>query len=195
MGSWNRETVVGGLRDGALGENMKPSLPLSSRTATRCSPWTFSSAMIDAAVWEPSPKMENSMTRSREANRGLEFEFDRFRHDDGRPRQFSAAGAKNRGIALDWRSLAGSDRDPDETSMNVARVTGIEAPRESLNNPMFAVSRGRGGLDVKLDDIADRPGAALVTGHGANGRYPRRSASFPAVPPAAGRLLPCHPVA
>ena len=28
---------------------------------------------------------------------------------------------------------------------------------------MFAVSRGRGGLDVKLDDIADRPGAALVT--------------------------------
>ena len=28
------------------------------------------------------------MTRSREANRGLEFEFDRFRHDDGRPRQF-----------------------------------------------------------------------------------------------------------
>ena len=36
--------------------------------------------------------------------------------------------------------------------------------RESLNNPMFAVSRGRGGLDVKLDDIADRPGAALVTG-------------------------------
>ena len=45
---------------------------------------------------------------------------------------------------------------------------------------MFAVSRGRGGLDVKLDDIADRPGAALVTGHGANGRYPRRSASFPA---------------
>ena len=67
--------------------------------------------------------------------------------------------------------------------------------RESLNNPMFAVSRGRGGLDVKLDDIADRPGAALVTGYGANGRYPRRSASFPAVPPAAGRLLPCHPVA
>ena len=52
---------------------------------------------------------------------------------------------------------------------------------------MFAVSRGRGGLDVKLDDIADRPGAALVTGYGANGRYPRRSASFPAVPPAAGR--------
>ena len=69
------------------------------------------------------------------------------------------------------------------------------SPRESLNNPMFAVSRGRGGLDVKLDDIADRPGAALVTGYGANGRYPRRSASFPAVPPAAGRLLPCHPVA
>ena len=24
-------------------------------------------------------------------------------------------------------------------------------PKESLNNPMFAVSRGRGGLDVKLD--------------------------------------------
>ena len=76
----------------------------------------------------------------------------------------------------------------------------IEAQRdhlakESLNNPMFAVSRGRGGLDVKLDDIADRPGAALVTGYGANGRYPRRSAFFPAVPPAAGRLLPCHPVA
>ena len=67
--------------------------------------------------------------------------------------------------------------------------------KESLNNPMFAVSRGRGGLDVKLDDIADRPGAALVTGYGANRRYPRRSASFPAVPPAAGRLLPCHPVA
>ena len=72
---------------------------------------------------------------------------------------------------------------------------GVEPARESLNNPMFAVSRGRGGLDVKLDDIADRPGAALVTGYGANGRYPRRSASFPAVPPAAGRLLPCHPVA
>ena len=67
--------------------------------------------------------------------------------------------------------------------------------RESLNNLMFAVSRGRGGLDVKLDDIADRPGAALVTGYGANRRYPRRSAFFPAVPPAAGRLLPCHPVA
>ena len=73
--------------------------------------------------------------------------------------------------------------------------TDLMAPRESLNNPMFAVSRGRGGLDVKLDDIADRPGAALVTGYGANRRYPRRSASFPAVPPAAGRLLPCHPVA
>ena len=71
----------------------------------------------------------------------------------------------------------------------------VDSSRESLNNPMFAVSRGRGGLDVKLDDIADRPGAALVTGYGANGRYPRRSASFPAVPPAAGRLLPCHPVA
>ena len=39
---------------------------------------------------------------------------------------------------------------------------------------MFAVSRWRGGLDLKLDDIADRPGAALVTGYGANGRYPRR---------------------
>ena len=71
----------------------------------------------------------------------------------------------------------------------------VDCAKESLNNPMFAVSRGRGGLDVKLDDIADRPGAALVTGYGANGRYPRRSASFPAVPPAAGRLLPCHPVA
>ena len=33
---------------------------------------------------------------------------------------------------------------------------------------------------MKLDDIADRPGAASVTGYGANGRYPRRSASFPA---------------
>ena len=74
-------------------------------------------------------------------------------------------------------------------------LTLLEGARESLNNPMFAVSRGRGGLDVKLDDIADRPGAALVTGYSANGRYPRRSASFPAVPPAAGRLLPCHPVA
>ena len=74
-------------------------------------------------------------------------------------------------------------------------IVHVEVPRESLNNPMFAVSRGRGGLDVKLDDIADRPGAALVTGYGANRRYPRRSASFPAVPPAAGRLLPCHPVA
>ena len=71
----------------------------------------------------------------------------------------------------------------------------LSGAKESLNNPMFAVSRGRGGLDVKLDDIADRPGAALVTGYGANGRYPRRSASFPAVPPAAGGLLPCHPVA
>ena len=77
----------------------------------------------------------------------------------------------------------------------ITRQTFIELAKESLNNPMFAVSRGRGGLDVKLDDIADRPGAALVTGYGANGRYPRRSASFPAVPPAAGRLLPCHPVA
>ena len=76
-----------------------------------------------------------------------------------------------------------------------AEAAAADAARESLNNPMFAVSRGRGGLDVKLDDIADRPGAALVTGYGANRRYPRRSASFPAVPPAAGRLLPCHPVA
>ena len=48
--------------------------------------------------------------------------------------------------------------------------------RESLNNP----TRFRGGEAAKLDDIADRPGAALVTGYGANGRYPRRSASFPA---------------
>ena len=76
-----------------------------------------------------------------------------------------------------------------------SKLMPLQVTRESLNNPMFAVSRGRGGLDVKLDDIADRPGAALVTGYGANGRYPRRSASFPAVPPAAGRLLPCHPVA
>ena len=80
-------------------------------------------------------------------------------------------------------------------SGSVPRLSSCSGSRESLNNPMFAVSRGRGGLDVKLDDIADRPGAALVTGYGANGRYPRRSASFPAVPPAAGRLLPCHPVA
>ena len=74
-------------------------------------------------------------------------------------------------------------------------IKDLTPTKKSLNNPMFAVSRGRGGLDVKLDDIADRPGAALVTGYGANRRYPRRSASFPAVPPAAGRLLPCHPVA
>ena len=33
--------------------------------------------------------------------------------------------------------------------------------RESLNNPIFAASRGRGGLDLKLDDIADRPGLLL----------------------------------
>ena len=50
-------------------------------------------------------------------------------------------------------------------------------------------------MDLKLDDIPDRLGAALVVGGGPNGRYPRRSASFPAVPPAADRLLPCHPVA
>ena len=97
-------------------------------------------------------------------------------------------------------------RDPAETLFEaVAEIVfrrrervwkpGTLNVKESLNNPLFAVSRGRGGLDVKLDDIPDRPGASLVTGYGANGRYPRRSASFPAVPPAAGRLLPCHPVA
>ena len=68
-------------------------------------------------------------------------------------------------------------------------------PRKSLNNPILAAWRGKGGLDLKLDDVPDRPGAAFVTGYGANGRYPRRYASFPAVPPAAGRLPPRHPVA
>ena len=92
-----------------------------------------------------------------------------------------------------WDKVIGGDEPELPTSVldGSDRLTA----KESLNNPMFAVSSGRGGLDVKLDDIADRPGAALVTGYGANGRYPRRSASFPAVPPAAGRLLPCHPVA
>ena len=89
---------------------------------------------------------------------------------------------RRQGNGLVYRSRTGS-------------IQPVFRAKESLNNPMFAVSRGRGGLDVKLDDIADRPGAALVTGYGANRRYPRRSASFPAVPPAAGRLLPCHPVA
>ena len=91
-------------------------------------------------------------------------------------------------------SLLGTFGDIIRLPLKVKTFYG-QAPRESLNNPMFAVSSGRGGLDVRLDDIADRPGAALVTGYGANRRYPRRSASFPAVPPAAGRLLPCHPVA
>ena len=67
--------------------------------------------------------------------------------------------------------------------------------KESLNNAIFAVSRGRGGLDLKRDDIPGRPGVAFVAGCGAKGRYPRRSAAFPAAPPAAGGLLPSHCVA
>ena len=47
---------------------------------------------------------------------------------------------------------------------------------------MFAVSRGRGGLDVKLDDIADRPGGCF--GHGIRSE-PAISASI--------RLLPRRP--
>ena len=48
----------------------------------------------------------------------------------------------------------------------VAASIGGRCPvlRESLNNPVSEASRGRGGLDLRLDDIADRPGAALVTG-------------------------------
>ena len=67
--------------------------------------------------------------------------------------------------------------------------------KESLNNPVSEASRGRGSLDLKFGDVPDRLGAALVVGGGPNGRYPRRSACFPAVPPAPGRRLPCHPVA
>ena len=67
--------------------------------------------------------------------------------------------------------------------------------KESLNNPNFVASRGRGGLDLKLDDFPGRPGATFVAGYGANGRYPCRSAAFAAVPPAPGGLLPCHCVA
>ena len=103
-----------------------------------------------------------------------------------------ALAACGGGGGLNEDEAAGLKQEVEEAQTQAAAA---DTARESLNNPMFAVSRGRGGLDVKLDDIADRPGAALVTGHGANGRYPRRSASFPAVPPAAGRLLPCHPVA
>ena len=115
----------------------------------------------------------------------------------GRPLQ-GRTGALQVSALAPLRRQSAQDRNRQDSALQTAR--GRLAPaehrvRESLNNPMFAVSRGRGGLDVKLDDIADRPGAALVTGYGANGRYPRRSASFPAVPPAAGRLLPCHPVA
>ena len=118
--------------------------------------------------------------------------------------KFSAgdANAANLVVAIYSAATGGGPDTVEYTLLNPSTlaIDGTEqlfsAPaRESLNNPMFAVSRGRGGLDVKLDDIADRPGAALVTGYGANGRYPRRSAFFPAVPPAAGRLLPCHPVA
>ena len=32
-----------------------PGLPLSSRTATRCNPWTFTSAMASDTLWGPSP--------------------------------------------------------------------------------------------------------------------------------------------
>ena len=105
-----------------------------------------------------------------------------------------AWGAWCEGQRLGCNLVLDRTRSHAEVLTTIAQC-GRASPRESLNNPMFAVSRGRGGLDVKLDDIADRPGAALVTGYGANRRYPRRSASFPAVPPAAGRLLPCHPVA
>ena len=52
-------------------------------------------------------KLENSMTRSREANRGLEFEFDRFRHDDGRPRQFLRLELRIEGL----RWIGGSSLD------------------------------------------------------------------------------------
>ncbi len=50
--------------------------------------------------------------------------------------------------------------------------TTLPGIRESLNNPNLCgfEGRGRGGLDLKLDDIADRPGTALVTGYGASGR-------------------------
>ena len=34
---------------------MEPSLPSSSRSATECGPRTFSSAMIDSTVRQPSP--------------------------------------------------------------------------------------------------------------------------------------------
>ena len=44
---------------------------------------------------------------------------------------------------------------------------------------------------MKFGDVPDRLGAALVVGGGPNGRYPRRSASFPVVP-VLGTLL--HPL-
>lgn len=47
--------------------------------------------------------------------------------------------------------------------------------RESLNNPILAASRGRGSLDLKFDEIPDRPGAAFVAGYGANGPLLNRS--------------------
>ena len=75
------------------------------------------------------------------------------------------------------------------------QFVGMDRAKEGLNNTIFAASRGRGGLDLKFDDIADKPGLLLSRDQGANGRYARRSASFPAVTPAPGRLLPSHPVA
>ena len=84
---------------------------------------------------------------------------------------------------------------PTDTQKTIRTAVKAAVLKESLNHPILAASRGRGSLDLKFGDVPDRLGAALVVGGGPNGRYPRRSASFPVVPPSAGRLLPCHPVA
>ena len=67
----------------------------------------------------------------------------------------------------------GAASDPNQGRRDAAQPV-----RESLNNPMFAVSRGRGGLDVKLDDIADRPGL-LWSGAASDPNQGRRDAAQP----------------
>ena len=58
------------------------------------------SAVSESATDRSPPKHQNPMMRSREASRGLEFEFDRFRHDDGRPRPFLRIERRNEENAL-----------------------------------------------------------------------------------------------
>ena len=84
---------------------------------------------------------------------------------------------------------------PTDTQKTIRTAVKAAVLKESLNNPVSAASRGRGSLDLKFGDVPDGLGSVLVVGEGPNGRYPRRSACFPVVPPAAGRLLPCHTVA